>query len=309
MSLTAQLTHSQRNRLIKSTRKVGNILGETPTVEDSNVASTSSKPSGSSLRPALSLSSKSTSTGRPSLSLPRLPTAPQVTLPPPSPGLSISSFDTPQRSPLSPGFGPLNRDSPFCPSDSESDVSHQADILRKKLAKLRRTFGENVPVELVTISDGLEVDTTGGIGARRSKSLKKRKSLIPQGKMSVRFTSSCRSKHVICSPDSKSSLKSVQHKASTPTLTHPLARSTSLHSSLRHSPARHSRTTSEFISNVDRDLAFTKLTAQSTSSSSLPPLEPPSKHLMMTHRQGKEWSGEWNADDMAQVVNRLRSLK
>ncbi|KAK1226156.1 hypothetical protein PQX77_010867 [Marasmius sp. AFHP31] len=290
MSTTAQLTHSQRNRLIKSTRKLGNLLGETPMCEDSSVASTSSKPSGPSHRPALSLSAKSTAIGRPSLSLTRPSTAPETTLPvPPLPSsLTPSPLDTPQRSPFSPTFGPLNRDSPFCPSDSETEASHKADM-RKKLAKLCRTFGENVPVELVTISDSLEVGATGGIGTRPPKPLKKTKSLRLQS--------------------SKPSLKPIQPNSS-PTPTRTITRSASLHTSLRHSPARHSRTTSEYTGNIDREIAFTKLTAQSQDSiPPSPPLEHSGKHVMMTHRKGREWSGEWNADDMAQVVNRLRSLK
>ncbi|KAG7088129.1 hypothetical protein E1B28_012153 [Marasmius oreades] len=362
------LTHAQRNRLIKSTRKLGMVLGETPTVDSDSLGlgfgfgfglggsdpssaprlSTSSSESyghghGHGNQPSLSLarqssgsSSGSTTNSRPSLSLP----PPPITVHPPTSSVPLpmntNSGGDGMSTPLTPTFVILNRDSPFCPTGTtveDSDLyetetetptetqtqTQMTDIRRKKMAKLVRTFGENVPPELVTIGQlgaGLVVDATGGIGSWKSDETKKYGADMKRSSSSTTISDSSSqysvSVSVATTPPPPASPRSASAFA--------LGRSKSLYTRSKSSslPHAHQRATSG--TSGDRELAFSRLTSggagadTSVSPPFLLPVPDRTKHqvhlvVSETHRKGREWSGEWNQRDMQQVVDQLRRLK
>ncbi|KAJ7771303.1 hypothetical protein DFH07DRAFT_914014 [Mycena maculata] len=152
---THALPHAHRLRLMRSTRKLGALLGETPLVVETS-------PTPASFTPALSRSASMMSTdskrsGRlftaghaSALGLSAAPPghgeSSSVTRPmlflrlPGGSGSTTPAERTPLPSPLSPTFS-LALNSPSTPP---ADVSR-----RRKMAKLARTLGENVPPELV----------------------------------------------------------------------------------------------------------------------------------------------------------------
>ena len=195
---------NQKSRLIKSTRKLGQVLGTTPYLLEtpsehpisflpigsrtsSPTPSTSSTSSAESIKsikrsrrqgsifqysPIVHSASSSTS----SLSLPGNMSSSSVDLPstysmpvsrrsrdanrPPPLVLHLSPVVVspddhrivkPQLSPFSTPLSPIVDDFPMSPITPTSDALHQkeADAKRKKMNKINRTFGENVPTELV----------------------------------------------------------------------------------------------------------------------------------------------------------------
>ncbi|KAJ6454376.1 hypothetical protein C8R45DRAFT_1037945 [Mycena sanguinolenta] len=128
---THALPHAHRLRLMRSTRKVGELLGETPLLVETSPTSSVSTHS----RSASMFTSEATSHGdsshlaRPMLLL-HLPAA-----------SSSTTERTSLQSPLSPTFS-LTLNSPVTPT-------LPVDTRRRKMAKLMRTLGENVPPELV----------------------------------------------------------------------------------------------------------------------------------------------------------------
>ncbi|KAJ6550253.1 hypothetical protein B0H19DRAFT_187613 [Mycena capillaripes] len=172
---THALPHAQRLRLMRSTRKLGALLGETPLVETTTTAPSSFAPSLSRSPSTMSTDSKRSGRVYMSESIPRTsalklkltkppPTADAafhahghghahadrptlvLRLPPPThAGPAHSPVErTPLVSPLSPTFGfGLALNSPATPT-------FPAESSRvRKMAKLARTLGENVPPELV----------------------------------------------------------------------------------------------------------------------------------------------------------------
>ncbi|KAF7300141.1 hypothetical protein MKEN_01337600 [Mycena kentingensis (nom. inval.)] len=159
------LPSNQRANLIRTTRKLGAILGETPLVVEhqddhdeqhgqhghsASVSSVDSKRSGRFFAPPPPRGASLTAAGspvpsaevaidpsRPLLFL-RLPNG-QGTSPRPRPASTLSTMSIP--SPRSPSFS-HTPPSPLSPAPRAADR-------RKKLAKLVRTLGTNVPPELV----------------------------------------------------------------------------------------------------------------------------------------------------------------
>ncbi|KAL0576513.1 hypothetical protein V5O48_005458 [Marasmius crinis-equi] len=260
------LTHGQRTRLIHSTRKLGALLGETPTIE---VEKPASRPGS---RPSTASSTKSTSSTRSLLTI-TIPTA----------TLDYSA----QRSPLSPTYN-LNRDSPYNPlspstGTPDRSVLNAVELKRKKVAKLARTFGENVPPELVTIGtydDLLSRPETHVLGFDRppsqaSDTSSESSPLIKPAPLSLRARRG-----------SKDQRPSQSHVLKSPRRTHHHT------ASVAESPRR----------NSDKDLAFAKLTQRPATSEGHTKID-------QTRRRQAGWSGEWNEGDMKKVVKRLRNLK
>ncbi|KAJ7328064.1 hypothetical protein DFH08DRAFT_884417 [Mycena albidolilacea] len=153
---THVLPHAQRLRLMRSTRKLGALLGETPLLVDSSPAAANSF-SPAHGRSASTMSTGTKSSGRLYLSAPHSPSLclgeshddscaahisrPRLLLHLPSSGRS-SPVPTERGSPLSATFS-LSLNSPVTPTFSV-DTDR-----RRKMAKVMRTLGENVPPELV----------------------------------------------------------------------------------------------------------------------------------------------------------------
>ncbi|KAF7360848.1 hypothetical protein MSAN_01114200 [Mycena sanguinolenta] len=130
---THALPHAHRLRLMRSTRKLGELLGETPLLVETLPTATSSVSTHS--RSASTFTSEAASHGDSShLARPML----LLHLPATS---SSTAERTSVQSPLSPTFS-LTLNSPVTPT-------FVVDTRRRKMAKLTRTLGENVPPELV----------------------------------------------------------------------------------------------------------------------------------------------------------------
>ncbi|KAJ6617657.1 hypothetical protein B0H10DRAFT_1298440 [Mycena sp. CBHHK59/15] len=162
---THALPHTQRARLMRSTRKLGALLGETPHVVDSDSAtpysrghaytasmtSVNSTDSSASKRSGRIYASVSSGTRTSSLtavdpaSVPPLTVAAATGHEPPRPLLLLRLPSPASRptsalpSPLTPTFAP---NTPPAHDDA-------GERRRKKMAKLVRTLGQNVPPELV----------------------------------------------------------------------------------------------------------------------------------------------------------------
>ncbi|KAK1227293.1 hypothetical protein PQX77_009710 [Marasmius sp. AFHP31] len=267
--MTTTLTRAERARLIRTTRKLGALLGETPTIE------VVEPPSRSGSRPGTASSVASTSSVRSCLTI----------------NIPAASLSLPQRSPLSPTFS-LNRDSPY----SACEEPNAADMRRRKVAKLSRTFGENVPPELITSAVGGDRMSYDGLGeaSESSETLNSFKmkghSLDTHGEFFLDFKPT---------PDAPPLPPKSPRAARHSSLVVRSPRQKSFHN---HAP---SENFSRQRKNSDRDLAFSKLTQHLT----------PGTHagrngkVDETYRRQNGWSGEWNQGDMRQVMDRLRHLK
>ncbi|KAJ7467685.1 hypothetical protein FB451DRAFT_1483107 [Mycena latifolia] len=164
---THALPHAERLRLMRSTRKLGALLGETPLLADirltafsptharsSSTMSTDSKRLGRLYKDTHTVprSSSLSIAAAPPVSVPQATASHGQAVPvarpvlflrlPARAGPASRAEHTPLPSPLSPLFGrALN--SPVTPT-AAGDASR-----RRKMAKLVRTLGENVPPELV----------------------------------------------------------------------------------------------------------------------------------------------------------------
>ncbi|KAJ3932924.1 MAG: hypothetical protein NXY57DRAFT_917467, partial [Lentinula lateritia] len=221
---TNELTPSQRLRLMRSTRKLGEMLGTTPVINSSSEFG--QHPSASHRdTPSISLHHSSS---------PRFAHAPKKSKALPRPlVLSLqslpASFSSPRSSgptsPLSPTSISTNIASSSSYRDDHDSLSDSLQTRRKRMAKLTRTLGENIPPELV------------------------------------------------------------------------------FNSQLHHS---HSQTTSLTPSGGRKSSDTIRSTVSSCSTASEP------SHLnetKRTYRKQAGWSGEWNRQDMDEVMNRLRGLK
>lgn len=154
------------------------------------------------------------------------------------------------------------------------------------MAKLSRTFGENVPPELITVghhrleyggeaTDSDETLVTVKIGDSKKLSLETHGEYFLDLKALPPPPKSSRMKH------SSFVLKSPR------------------------APAFHSHTPSESYTSKkrgsERDLAFSKLTQHLSTDSSNSKNED-------TYRRQNGWSGEWNQGDMREVMDKLRHL-
>ncbi|KAJ8081780.1 hypothetical protein AAF712_010320 [Marasmius tenuissimus] len=180
---------------------------------------------------------------------------------------------------------------------------------RRRLAKLSRTFGENIPPELVASGDrypGFDVtlDETNQYNEDRSSWKEKESTESHESFYIVEkptFDVKARSKS--CRLSGLSSIGSLPPESPPPPYT-TLGRSASLMVSSTRSRSKHNYALSEthFGKDDGVDLAFEQLNNHQ---------DPHARHSKseLTHRRQKGWSGEWNRDDMEQVVKKLRMLK
>ncbi|KAJ7270524.1 hypothetical protein C8J57DRAFT_1468524 [Mycena rebaudengoi] len=187
---THTLPHAQRLRLMRSTRKLGALLGETPLLVDavtSPAAESRELPIASSLARAASLTiypstpsslSSRRAHGRPDA----VGTAGRarlcLTLARPSPSTSRSTSSalhhTPLPSPLSPAFGPAANANSLTPRMGGTLLRR-----RKTMAKLARMLGENVPPELVFRSSAPASQRSRAASTSRSSNSSHPSSLQP----------------------------------------------------------------------------------------------------------------------------------
>ncbi|KAJ6548463.1 hypothetical protein B0H19DRAFT_189440 [Mycena capillaripes] len=186
----------ERVRLLRSTRKVAHLLGETPLIVDT---SSSNPPSShgrnarrlskriygpvrsSSLReaPALPAPSLSTAPVRPVLAV-RVPAVP-LDIEPPSPSASFW-LASPAATPTSAFSFTFSPTPPSAVLEAASSAAEpDPDALRlartRKMARVVRTLGERVPAELV-FGDSVQLSTS-----RRPSTLAKRRSGQGQGRV------------------------------------------------------------------------------------------------------------------------------
>ncbi|KAJ7909956.1 hypothetical protein B0H13DRAFT_2013294 [Mycena leptocephala] len=134
---TYSLPHAQRVRLLRSTRKVESILGETPLLADSVCSSTATLQTVSKDAPSFAAASttQSRASSRPVLIV-RLPSVSSI-----GPGTT--------NSPLSATSG-ISFNSPVSALPTPRAAAEEEMTRRRKMAaKLSRTLGENIPPELV----------------------------------------------------------------------------------------------------------------------------------------------------------------
>ncbi|KAJ7776348.1 hypothetical protein B0H16DRAFT_1506429 [Mycena metata] len=286
---THALPHAQRAHLIRSTRKLGDLLGETPLLVESSAgaqtlfsrshsrsASTMSTESKRSARIFMSSPRTSslglgavpafgdatvhaesspapTTISRPMLFL-RLPAAGS----PPSP--AAAERMTPLPSPLSPTFG-LALNSPATPPPT-LDTSR-----RRKMAKLMRTLGENVPPELVFPT----APTSTPKAHRRASTLSVPESMRERHLARKRSTTSIAVEEEADAPFSYPSTVPVEY----------------FEEPVRRSIETSSDSSGEYL---------------------LPHGHEDDKHM---HRREQGWSGEWGGkvSNMEDVVRSLRGLK
>ncbi|KAK7040057.1 hypothetical protein R3P38DRAFT_2902971 [Favolaschia claudopus] len=172
------LPPAQRLRLMRSTRKLGALLGETPRVQ---LSAASPPPSAfssgkqllrrrSSTRPlSLSLSPTRAQDEPPDMQPMLLVHLPPLTSPRPRRSSSSSSASaTPTQTPLSPSFS-VSLNSPVTPTFGADSAEENAGTKRRRLAKLTRILGENVPPELVVSSASTHPQSRGGAGKARRR--------------------------------------------------------------------------------------------------------------------------------------------
>ncbi|KAF9078842.1 hypothetical protein BDP27DRAFT_1310266 [Rhodocollybia butyracea] len=285
---TNELTPSQRLRLVRSTRKLGEMLGETPVINSSSEFVHSSNPSTSiSARPTHVPQKKSKALPRPLvLSLHSVPAA----LTPPKSATT----------PLSPTRSANMVSSPYDDFDYQDD---QVQARRKRMAKLTRTLGENIPPELVF----------------RSLS-RPRGSSIDSGRLAAAFKVTVMSPNRsvdtfnqdIPSAELPKSIALVKTQSSTL-----MSRSASLQAprspvSKRLLRRAHDHAHSfglEELRSVSPPLSGRKSTDTVHSTASDSSCSSTSSDWKRTYRKEAGWSGEWNRPDMTEVMNRLRGLK
>ncbi|KAJ6511560.1 hypothetical protein C8R47DRAFT_1207892 [Mycena vitilis] len=137
------LPEAQRSRLVRSTRKLESILGETPLPAET-IAFPQSVPkygATSSISPS------------PTPQASRRSSRPVLTVRLPSLSSIIAAPHSPLHSPLTPSSG-ISFNSPGPWASAEDLVDNDGGIVRRRkmAAKLSRTLGENIPPELATSS-------------------------------------------------------------------------------------------------------------------------------------------------------------
>lgn len=160
-SIGHDLSHTERTRLVHSSRKLGKVLGTVPQFLS---------------HPPLPSSSDETRAGhRPSKSITKL--VPQTRAGGPLvlnlvPGHHRASVSSVQRSPLSPTFSMSQNASTKARPDSLTLYRQRSntDARRKRIAKLTRTLGENIPPELVLPIAGRKDSLLGQLKSVRRRS-------------------------------------------------------------------------------------------------------------------------------------------
>lgn len=271
------LSHSQRLRLVRSTRKLGEMLGTTPVINGSA--------SDFGQQPAASSGASSSLQHSSSLRLSRKGKGTKV-LPRPL-VLSLHALPASHRVPAGPTT-PLSPTSIATNTPSYHDDFEVDDLLqarRRRMAKLTRTLGENIPPELVFSS------------ARRSS--RPRSCSVDAAALAATF------QVTVVSP-----IEPTFHQPPTPTRSsslHVLAKPRTLASRLRN---RHGHASSLGMEGLHlQEVATFAPSRKSSESDASVSTTYSSKSMKETYRKQAGWSGEWNRQDIQEVMNRLRGLK
>ncbi|KAJ3748831.1 hypothetical protein DFH05DRAFT_606132 [Lentinula detonsa] len=301
---TNELSPSQRLRLMRSTRKLGDMLGTTPVINSSSQfgqpPSTSPKSS-----PTISLHHSSsvpyTHTQKKSKALPR----PLVLSLQSRPAPLSSSMSSDPTSPLSPTSISTNMASSSSNRDENDYQNYLTQTRRKRMAKLTRTLGENIPPELVSNSNALP---------SRSRSSSVAASTIASFTVIVKDlpeTSHHSQEYIVpVLADSPPMMK--------PQSSSVISRSESVRTPSPSFIARrmmrkhrgHAKTSSHIQLIPSPSGRKSSDTVRSTLSSYSTASEPShTNEVKRTYRKQAGWSGEWNRQDMDEVMNRLRGLK
>ncbi|KAJ6631859.1 hypothetical protein B0H10DRAFT_1975339 [Mycena sp. CBHHK59/15] len=287
---THALPHAQRLRLMRSTRKVGALLGETPLVLDDSASSSIAVSSpGAHTRSFSTTSTESKRSGRIfTLSRSNSMGVSVATPPAPTPAATSSHAQSAARpllflrlpasmvpgveratvpSPLSPTFGIGLKTPSTPPADGEGQTR------RRKMAKLVRTLGENVPPELV-------FPLATSKGRRRASTLS-----VPESSLARRRDADLSRRESNASLHAKVPVATAKTEPFSFPSTIPVP-----------GPAR--RTSCDTI-----------MSSSSPGNASLEHLLPP--HAGGMYRKEQGWSGEWagNVANMDDVVRNLRRLK
>ena len=159
----------------------------------------------------------------------------------------------------------------------KGNTSHE-----RTMKKLTQTLGERIPPELVLT----------GVRGGNSQEMLRRKKLRRKSRSMTEI-----GKQFGWSKESEEALDEVLKRLPNPS-SFPSPPSTALsRSSSIASRPRPGRSTGHGRSNTQTALAVQDTATRSARSTSA------------TYRQGREWSGEWNTDDMASVVQALRMLR
>ncbi|KAJ7698335.1 hypothetical protein B0H17DRAFT_1050795 [Mycena rosella] len=266
---THRLLHEDRTRLIRSTRKIGDIVGETPYFVD---------PSSFPLSPKHSSSKRhKRSKDRHALDAPASPTLPAAPVARPVLYLCVPESAPPERALATP--------SPTLTValNIRHAVMKDDTARRRKMAKLVRTLGANVPKELV-------FPPPSANEVRRLK------------RLTARTTMSDRTQR----PESVGAVQPPRRRSGVP-----------------DAPRRHSKVDSishGWVWVGSREEIPSDVLARAQPDSGLPsdwmsvskPVESPTvTTIRAMHRKEEGWSGEWAGavHNMNDVVTRLRGLK
>ncbi|KAJ7034484.1 hypothetical protein C8F04DRAFT_1102014 [Mycena alexandri] len=290
---THLLKHDQRVRLMRSTRKVEHILGETPLFIDPSSPSTSTFPVAASRRAALIYvaTPRSSSLGvytppedRAHASSSHIPARPVLSLRVPDPEC------------VEPPLSPASFSLPIHPTSPEDE---QRRHRTRKMARVVRTLGENVPAELVfpTISNSQRRSRRSSIQSRR------------------------RSARLVRAPSTTAAVPTAAARAGLPDVLEwegerERERERETAAAAAEQPALASP-----ASDVDSESVYSTLSGGDWEQTSGPPpgLDPPPTigYDRGTHRTEKGWSGEWvsaargiqGMQNMDEVAARLRGLR
>ncbi|KAJ7158031.1 hypothetical protein C8R43DRAFT_996649 [Mycena crocata] len=281
MSPSNALPHSQRLRLIRSIRKLGDLLTETSLLVEPP------QPRSSHSRGASSISSTS-----PVTMIYEDPDSPSVYSPTPTPtsnrffSLRLPTFGG-DRTPLSPTFS-LSLNSPSTP------VIDPETLKERKLAKVVQTLGENVPPELV-----FPPSTPGRKGRKRASTVS-----VPE------YTSDQRA--VLAAGATVVGRRHHGHGCNTESRT---MKHTASSTSLRGKAQAPELEPFSYPSLVPVPVS------QCSTFQDIPPLTPGTDTTFSTakakaknggmHRKELGWSGEWSGSvqNMEEVVRGLRGLR
>ncbi|KAJ7509480.1 hypothetical protein B0H11DRAFT_1959774 [Mycena galericulata] len=300
---THALKHDQRVRLMRSTRKVEALLGETPLLVDPSSPRNSTFPQPNPRRPVYIYPAKprSSSLGvynpsdSPHASTSRLPPRPVLAVAIPV----YEDIESPLGSAVSLSF-------PTYPPSPADDQRRQRT---RKMARIVRTLGENVPTELVFPAQAQRTRRSSVAARRRSSSKLLRNPSY----------ASTREHETLVEEDAERAEPAVARRRSSKLLRNASSRmSTRRHETLveedaeREGPAvAESDTDSVSMYSTLSGGDWLPVVAESVPSAA----EPPVGYDRGTHRKEKGWSGEWVAtgakgmQSMDDVARRLRDLR
>ncbi|KIK68594.1 hypothetical protein GYMLUDRAFT_36053 [Collybiopsis luxurians FD-317 M1] len=287
---TNELTHSQRLRLMRSTRKLSEVLGTTPVF--ALPEPDRRQPSNQLHHPSPSMSASSSV--RKAKALPR-PLVLSLKSVPAS--LSPPRSSSGHYAPLSPTRSTNLPSSPTTPY--HHDVDHDDNLLRirrKRMAKLARTLGENIPAELV-------VDVPRRPSRPRSCSVDATNFTATFQVQLTAPTELAHSKDLLSPPPTQQKISRLLPKPPrSPTRSASLASrkpSLSTRKSFKRLHDTHSSTLGMDGLHLEEIEVGRKSsdTVRSTASSA-----------SNEYRKQAGWSGEWNRD-MYEVMSQLRGLK